>query len=363
MRPRYKLQYVCAVGLALMLPVLAWAAAVYKGFDYKGIVFGTKNDTATITEAFGINEQGTIVGSFCADKDPAATTPGCSAPGNAPSHGYVKFNGNNFKAINFPGAFETEATSISPNGTIVGLYDPKIPKPANADTGKGYFCTFSSSKGCTNFHTVVFPGSASTDLQSINGEGDIVGLYALKAIPPFLDFGFLLDDGQFCTVDLGLLPAGIAGAADTNTLSINDKGDIVGSYDDPNTGVTAFLITDVEVHKYQNGKPAPCTWTKLTTFTYQPDPTVLQTEAAGINDDGLIVGNYLDSNQVSHAFSVQSLPDGTLDTTSFKSIDFQPPQGGDNAATSVNDKGVIVGNYEDTTTKPGFTKERAWVLK
>jgi len=168
----------------------------------------------------------------------------------------------------------------------------------------------------------------------------------------------LLDDGKFCSVDLG---TAIPGATDTNTLGINGNGDIVGSYDDPITGVTAFVITDVEVPKYKNGKPQSCKWKHLANFVYNGDPTVLQTEAAGINDGGLIVGNYLDSNQKSHAFQVQSKPDGTLDTTTFATIDFVPPQGGDNAASSVNNNGVIIGNYEDTTTTPNVIKERAWI--
>ena len=84
-------KYVLAVSFILALPLLALAAYTYTAFDYVGVLFGTTVGTATITEAFGINNSGKIVGGFCADADPKATTAGCSAPGNAPSHGYVRF--------------------------------------------------------------------------------------------------------------------------------------------------------------------------------------------------------------------------------------------------------------------------------
>src|ERR1700687_3018 len=354
MQRRYKLQYVWAIGIALALPLVALAAYTYTAFDYVGVLYGTTPGTATITEAFGIDNSGKIVGGFCADGD---TGPGwgggCSAPGNAPSHGYVRFKQGTatiFKAINYPNnSFETEATGT--NGrTIVGLYDPTIPVPANADLGKGFYCTFSSSTGCTDFHTVVYPGSTSTDLQAVNEYGDMVGLYSLIAVPPFTDFGFLLSKGKFCTIDIGKAP-GHKDAVDTNALGISEENSVVGSYDDPLTGVTAFLMTDVEVEQYKKGKPQLCEFKKLTTFVY-PGAGVHQTEAAGISEGGLIVGNYLDNTpnpDTSHAFQVQSNPDGTINTATYATIDFIPLQPGDNAAASINPKGtVVVGNFEDT---------------
>jgi len=363
MRRKLK-QYCLAVSFILALPLLALAAYTYTPFDYVGKLFGNTSGTATITEAFGINNAGKIVGGFCADADTGATIAGgCSAPGNAPSHGYVRFMDEGkpvFKRINYPNSFETEATGLNNRGIIVGLYDAKAPNPPNADLGVGFYCYFSESKGCTNFHTVKYPGSTSTDLQAVNDDGDMVGLYSLIAIPPFADFGFMFSEGKFCSIDLG---TAVTGATDTNSLGINEEEAVVGSYDDTVAGVIkAFLLTDVDVPKYINKKPAGCKWATHAEFSF-PDllatnPPVLQTEAAGINEDGLIVGNYLDNLQVSHAFQVQSNPDGTIDATSFKTIDFVPGPTGDNAASSLNDKGVIVGNYTDAAAK-----ERAWIAK
>jgi uncharacterized membrane protein len=368
MRRKLK-QYCLAVSFILALPLLALAAYTYTPFDYVGKLFGNTSGTATITEAFGINNAGKIVGGFCADADTGATIAGgCSAPGNAPSHGYVRFMDDGkiiFKRINYPNSFETEATGINNWGMIVGLYDAKAPNPPNADLGVGFYCRFSESSGCKDFHTVKYPGSTSTDLQAVNDYGDIVGLYSLIAIPPFTDYGFLLSEGRFCSIDIG---TAVTGAVDTNSLGINEQESVVGSYDDAVAGVIkAFLLTDVDVPKYKNKKPVGCTWATHAEFSF-PDllaanPPVLQTEAAGINEHGLIVGNYLDNLNISHAFQVQSKPDGTIDTTTFATIDFIPAQAGDNAASSLNDKGVIVGNYEDTTSNPPAVKERAWIAK
>ena len=96
--------------------------------------------------------------------------------------------------------------------------------------------------------------------------------------------------------------------------------------------------------------------------------TVHQTEAAGINNEGWIVGNYLDDSpnpDTSHAFRVKSDANGDLITGTFATIDFAPCGGGDNAATAINKTGVIVGNFEDT--RPPYSsilpKERAWIRR
>jgi uncharacterized membrane protein len=368
--------YLSVVGLVLAAPALMLAAVTYTPFDYNGRLYTTSSGTvvrgtATITEAFGINDRGKIVGGFCADGDDAQgrVTSGCSAPGASPSHGYLK-DGKGFRLINFPGAFETEAIGINNEGTIVGLYDPVVPVPANADLGNGFWCE-SPCKEKSDFHKLVYPGATSTDAAAINNYGDIVGLYSLEAIPPFLDFGWMRDGRRFCSIDIGQDIPGrpfVAGAIDTNSLSINDHETVVGSFDDSVAGVVkAFVLTDVDAPRYVNGKPQPCRWETVTTFAF-PGAAVHQTEAMGVNNRGLIVGNYLDDTpapDTSHAFQVRLGANGAVDPASFATIDFAPPAGGDNAATAVNNRAVIVGNFEDT--RPPFSttlpKERAFVRK
>jgi hypothetical protein len=367
---RHFTRYLCAIGLILVVPLLALAVASYAVFDYAGPLPPGAPST-TITEFFGINNAGLIVGGFCADGDKSST---CAPPGFSPSHGFVFDGAATFLKIDFPNAWETETTGVNDLGRIVGLYDPKKPKPINADLGKGFYCQYSSVSGCTSFHTVTYPGAKSTDLQGINIHGDIVGLYAKKAIPPFSDFGFLLDSsiGRFCSVNIGkpYVNGYVLHGTDTNTLAINNDGDVVGSYDDVDAGrIRAFLLTDVEAPAYKSGKPQACTWHSLTTFDYNnlTDFSVSQTEAAGIGRDhngkAVIVGNYLTAaDNVSHAFKVVANENGTLVAGTFENIDF--PQATatnpDNAATAVNNDLTILGNFEHVL--PDSTKkESAWV--
>ena len=323
-----------AAGILIAAPVTGSTASYIK-FDFPG---------ATITEAFGVNDHKWIAGSFCKDGDQGST---CSAPGFSPSHGYVaklKKSTLTFVEINFPGAFETEATSINNSGLVVGLYDAAHNAPG-VDVGHAYYCQYPCDKA-SSFHSYDYPGTAgkgSTDFYAVNNRGKIVGNYALTSIGQIVDHGFMLDrKGRTCTIDV---PG--AGASDTNTLGLSDENDVVGSYSDEATGrVRAYILMDAEIKT--NG--APCKGTYVT-FDY-PITGVLQTEASGINEDGVVVGNYLDSAQVSHAF--RRAPDGT-----FKTIDVPQASPSDNAASSINEDNVIVGNFTELPSN----KERAFVRR
>jgi hypothetical protein len=316
-----------------LLPVHAHGQTpptTFTSFDFPG---------ATITEAFGINDDRYIVGSYCKDGDGGST---CALA--SPSHGYVK-KGDTFSKINFPKAFETEATGVNNYKLAVGLYDP-VKVPAGTDKGFGYYCPLPcTAKG--DFKKVSYPGATSTDLSAINSHNIMVGVYSVNATAPIIDHGFLLSGIRFCSID-------VPGGVDTNALGVNVNGDVVGSYDD-NGIVKGFVLKRAKIPTYASvSHPPPCLGT-FTTFVY-PLAGVLQTEAAGINHLGVIVGNYLDSNQVSHAFWTSD----PSDPSKFVTID--PPAAGatgDSAATGINGRGVVVGNYTDTTVTPN--KERAFI--
>jgi hypothetical protein len=306
----------------------------FTAFDFPG---------ATITEAFGINDERYIVGSYCKDGDAGST---CAA--SSPSHGYVK-KGSSFSRINFPSAFETEATGINnTHSRIVGLYDP-VKLPPGTDKGFGYYCSYPCSAS-GDYHKIAYPGATSTDMSAIHtnsaGLTRMVGVYSKNATTP-VDHGFLFTGGKFCSIDV---PNGV----DTNALGINLNGDVVGSFDDNGT-VTAFVLTRARIPANASLSHPPACLGTFTTFVY-PLAGVTQTEAAGINHLGVIVGNYLDSNQVSHAFWTN---DPSTPAT-FVTID--PPKAGatgDSAATAINGVGVVVGNFTDTTVTPN--KERAFI--
>jgi hypothetical protein len=371
---RLRAGFLLVIAVGLLLPSTANAATQYKRFDYSGWLPGATTGPATITEAFGINDRKQVVGSFCANGDPNfVTVQGCGPPnGSNPSHGYLaKATGRsrptNFTAINFIApdgtvAFETEAIGINLNvpAKIIGLYDLAKPTPQtmNLDTGVGFICT-EPCQTKESFQTIKFPGSASTDGQAINDSGVAVGLTAFKANPPFKDFGWMrTPNDRWCRIDIGKM-GGPSTAVDTNANGLNNNNDVVGSYDD-GSSIKGFRLTNVRVPTY-TGTPPTCLSDGFTSLEFAAG--VPQTEAAGINDRkltgpdagfGVIVGNYLDSNNVSHAWRWS------------KSLGFQdvsipqpltnPP--GDNAALAINNHNTIVANFEDTKKAK---KERAWI--
>src|SRR4051812_1310373 len=90
----------CFVGLLIGVSAGSSAATIYTftTFDVPG---------ATVTQAFGINDAGQIVGIFR------------GATGS--THGYLK-DGATFTTIDVPGAITTEAHGINDAGQIVGWF-------------------------------------------------------------------------------------------------------------------------------------------------------------------------------------------------------------------------------------------------
>src|ERR1700676_409454 len=128
--PKLNIARLTGAAILLAVPLSGMAAPKYKAFDYIDPKLGFE---ATITEAFGINDLKMIAGSFCLDNGPAlGTTPSlCSAPRHSASHGYIGTltnwdspeHGIKFVRIDFPNAFEPEATAINTSGLVVGLFD------------------------------------------------------------------------------------------------------------------------------------------------------------------------------------------------------------------------------------------------
>jgi uncharacterized membrane protein len=125
--------------------------------------------------------------------------------------------GQDFTAIDVPGAFSTISSGITPAGDIVGFY-------FNSRGEHGFLL----SKGA--FTTIDVPGATfGTTASGINLEGDIVGFYSNATGT----HGFLLSKGAFTTIDV---PGATFG---TTASGINPEGDIVGFYGNA-TGTHGF---------------------------------------------------------------------------------------------------------------------------
>jgi probable HAF family extracellular repeat protein len=156
-----------------------------------------------------------------------------------------------------------------------------------------------------------FPGAIATDAFGINSSGVIVG--------DFFDttgtlHGFVLQDGVFAQID-------VPGAVDTQAVKINAAGDIVGSWDtDINTRGHGFLLT-------REGRYI---------LIDNPNAAPESTSATGMNDRGQIVGVYEDGTGTTHGFL---LIGGTFTDVDFPGADFTNCRG-------INNAGVIVGRYQ-----------------
>jgi uncharacterized membrane protein len=228
-----------------------------------------------------------------------------------------------FNEIIIPDAVETSARGINNAGQIVGIYATVEDDAAGIEHG-----FLLDGDQLTLFD---FPASFDTDANGINDNGDIIGTYANmdKLGGRGDDHGYLLSGGQYTSIDL---PKGAA--PDFN--GINANGDLVGSYGDtvdgPNHGFLlsadgTFLTLDFEGTGRHN------------------------TEAWGINQDGIIVGTYIftDSGGTDHDLGFVRSSDGT-----FTSILFPGAFGTD--VLGINNNGDIVGAYTDDQGDHGFVK-------
>jgi hypothetical protein len=181
---------------------------------------------------------------------------------------------------------------------------------------------------------IAFPGTPDTEPYGINNAGQIVGWYFAAGYFT----GFIDSDGTYTAISdpvayINGSPSvnGSISGGGTLPKGINDQGQIVGSY--INSSGTEFGFIDT------NG-----------TFSPISDPLAfpglfLGTEASGINDAGDIVGWYYDSSEVQHGF----LDAGGVFTT----IDY--PGAVATGITSINSAGDLVGFFVDNTnTEQGF---------
>jgi hypothetical protein len=287
-------------------------------------------------------------------------------------HGFVGTAGGAITSFAVKGAFATVADSINSVGVITGHWsdintvnhgfvrsaDGKITSFDAPDAGTnsqqgtlpesintaGVIAGYCFCKGEHGFvrstrRTITefdAPGASGTLAFSINTDGAIAGYY-FDASGVY--HGFVRSaSGTMTSFDApGAGTTENTGVAQgTFALSINDDGVIVGYYVDASDGYHGFVRS---VDGTISTLDAPGAGTGTSPLTRAP----LGTKALSINNDGVIAGYYSDASEVYHGFMVSA--SGTITT-------FNAPGAGTTLATgtfpvSINDNGVFVGYYSD----------------
>jgi hypothetical protein len=172
---------------------------------------------------------------------------------------------------------------------------------------------------------VPYAQAQSTTVIGLNAQNVMVGGYLDAG---GRDQGFLRVHGRFITL-LNVTPQ-----------DINASGAIVGWFVG-RSGTQGFVFRDG-------------TFTPLTVPPTQPgdDPPTLLTEAIGMNDAGVVVGDYRDGRGMFHGFHYDST------TKQYSTIDW--PGAKSTSLTGINNRGQMVGFFFDAQTRfHGFVVEGA----
>jgi probable HAF family extracellular repeat protein len=297
------------------------------------------------TEAFGLNDNGDLVG--------------MTFTGGPPSGAFL-FSGGSFSDVVIPGAGLVAAQDVNNSGQIVGVFsdggpgnhgfilDGGVLTQLDAPDAEqtiafginslghvvGTFQTADESHGFvydgTDFFELDVPGAALTFVQDINDWGQITGFYIDNNSNAH---GFVFAEGNFYDIavpgNTGAIPGSI------QVTGINNLGQVVGTYlTDGGFGQEGFTATLGMEFTYD------------VTFFDHPDavpsagpPAAFGTEIRNSNVDGDFVGRYSDSS--GPGFTGQSF--ASIGGTVFD-LEFIDATGG-MAATDINDLGQIVGTY------------------
>ena len=179
-------------------------------FDHGLIVTGSSATTIDYpgtdqTMLTGINNWNSIVGIYKYNDD---------ADFGPEFTGFKMWANGSFAPINVPGALNTNPTSISDTGIVVGWYESRVEAvPFAADPSHGFVLANGVYK------TASYPNAFRTSLNDINSAGVIVGSWGDS---DGNGGGFLFVNGKFEDV---LTPGG----ASTEVNGINDNGYVTGT--------------------------------------------------------------------------------------------------------------------------------------
>jgi hypothetical protein len=192
-----------------------------------------------LTTPTGIADNGTVVGTF-----------------GIPAQGFV-YDGNDVTVVNYPGAGDTYASGISPDGNIVVGYYRDATCISPAVRVHGFTFTLAGSV----FTAFDRPGAGVTEGRGVNNTGQVAGL-------TFGTTAFRRASGGTYT---SIAPSG---AQSTLAFAINNAGHAVGTYYD-----------STWVHRAYSWNGS-----SVTVFSV---PGAHSTYPWGINASGVIVGVYI----------------------------------------------------------------------
>jgi uncharacterized membrane protein len=230
------------------------------------------------------------------------------------THGFLRTADGAIATIDYPGAQNTFASGINPDGVIVGFYAMAV-VPGPLTERHGYILR-------DGVFTALDPdGAPFVNPLGINAEGEVTGRYCttLPCNRPGSGnyHGFRWRDGELLVFD-------VPNSRETNAWKSNPRGDIVGGFRELGGPNRLYLLQGEEFTLFDLPGLFPVTQ-----------------DNGGINARGDIVGTYCDVAPCNlgvgstHGFLIR---DGALTT-----IDF--PGAVRTSATAINPSGEITGFY------------------
>jgi uncharacterized membrane protein len=238
------------------------ADGVTHGFLLSKGVFSTIDfPHASFTSARAMNARGDIAGRIH------------DAAGN--DHAFLLRDGQ-FTQIDYPGAAATVGRGINNSGDVTGNH-------VEGETESGFILKDGT------FYNIRVPNSASTDVWMAEDDGRVMVGDAVMNFDAALH-GYLRDkSGNFQLIDFPGLTAPC-----TAPRWINERGDIVGLFARVDVGDDCFVTPSLHGFLLRQGK-----------YTEINVPGSTSTTVFGINDDGVIVGDYTDENGNQHGFRAE----------------------------------------------------------
>jgi hypothetical protein len=298
------------------LPFRFWVVVAAFSLWPLSYVFGQEQTEASIeilatfdyppdafyTTCSGINDRGDVAGSF-----------------------YNKFFYNKFRGFvrSRDGQFSrpivgpndpesTYATDVGSTPTVCGFSYDDV-----ASVFQGFF----KQGGIFTFYNV--QGAASTSIGGMNSAGHFAGSYGLFA------YG---DEGCYINANGQITTFSIPGASYHRVTAINNADMVVGWY------VIGAAVYHGFFRDAVSGE-----------VTYLDIPDSVSTLVTGINDRGVMVGWYWDANYDGHGFVFD--PGASA---SFLSYDYPDAGVDETHFGGINNRGMICGDYDDAFGRHGF---------